>query len=223
MPYWGRMTRRLYWIVLGIALAVGVGVGAAISIIRSPNAPATPVSARLGVGGPGVSWAAGKKLAPEFSLRDQNGAPISLRQFRGRPVIVTFIDPLCRNLCPVEAKVLARVVATFPSAHRPAIVAVSTNIWGNAHKNFTVDKTKWNLPSDWHWAVGAPAALAQVWKDYAIGVSVLTQRIAGITVHRITHTEAAYLVDPGGYQRALYLYPFDASDVEQTLRSLGRA
>jgi cytochrome oxidase Cu insertion factor (SCO1/SenC/PrrC family) len=173
--------------------------------------------------GPPVTWPVGKKRAPGFSLRSQNGGPISLRQFRGRPVIVTFIDPLCRNLCPLEAKVLGRAVAQLPASKRPSILAVSTNQWADARKNLLLDESKWNLPSDWHWAVGTPAALARVWKAYAIGVSVATKTIAGIKVRRITHTEAAYVVDPRGYQRALYLYPFRALDVERTLRSLARA
>jgi cytochrome oxidase Cu insertion factor (SCO1/SenC/PrrC family) len=138
-------------------------------------------------------------------------------------VILTFIDPLCRNLCPFEAKVLGRVAASFPAGDRPAIVAVSTNHWADARKNLLLDETKWKLPSDWHWAVGSAAALARVWKDYAIGVSVATKTIAGIKVRRITHTEASVLLDPKGYQRALYLYPFQARDVERTLRSLARA
>lgn len=213
--------RRLRWFLLGGALVVGIGVGAAVAILRSSSTPALSMSAAAA--GPDVTWPMGKKLAPGFSLLGQNGGPISLRQFRGRPVIVTFIDPLCRNLCPLEAKTLDRVVAQLPAAQRPAILAVSTNQWADARKNLVLDRTKWSLPSDWHWAVGAPAALARVWKAYAIGVSVATKTIAGIKVHRITHTEAAYLVDPGGYQRALYLYPFRASDVEHMLRSLERA
>ena len=172
---------------------------------------------------PDVTWPVGKKVAPEFSLLNQNGGPISLRQFRGRPVILTFIDPLCRNLCPLEAKTLGRVADSFPADQRPAIVAVSVNHWADARKNLLLDKSKWSLPSDWHWAVGAPTVLARVWKNYAIGVSVATKTIAGIKVRRITHTEAAYLVDPSGHERALYLYPFRASDVEQTIRSLTRA
>jgi cytochrome oxidase Cu insertion factor (SCO1/SenC/PrrC family) len=174
------------------------------------------------VSGPPVTWPVGKKVAPGFSLRNQNGGPISLKQFRGRPVILTFIDPLCRNLCPLEAKTLDRVAASFPAGQRPAIVAVSVNHWADARKNFVLDKSRWSLPSDWHWAVGSPAALARVWKAYAIGVSVATKTIAGIKVRRVTHTEAAYMVDPQGYERALYLYPFRASDVESTLRSLAR-
>jgi cytochrome oxidase Cu insertion factor (SCO1/SenC/PrrC family) len=213
--------RRLRWFLLGGALVLGIGLGAAIAVLRSSSAPAFSMSGAAAA--PEVSWPMGKKLAPGFSLRNENGGPISLRQFRGRPVIVTFIDPLCRNLCPLEAKVLGHVVAQLPAAQRPVILAVSTNTWADARKNLLLDKSKWSLPSDWHWAVGASAALARVWKEYAIGVSVATKTIAGIKVRRITHTEAAYLVDPSGYQRALYLYPFRASDVERTLRSLARA
>jgi len=212
--------RRLRWFLLGGALVLGIGIGAAIAVLRSSSTPALSMSDAAA--GPPVTWPVGKKPAPGFSLRSENGRPISLQQFRGRPVIVTFIDPLCRNFCPLEAKVLGRAVAQLPPAQRPAILAVSTNQWADVRKNLLLDRIKWSLPTDWHWAVGARAALARVWKAYAIGVSVATKTIAGIKVRRISHTEAAYLVDPKGYQRALYLYPFRASDVERTLRSLAR-
>ena len=214
-PIW-----RFRWLILGAALALGIGGGVAIALLRS-SSPAT--SFAKAVGGPGISWKAGTKRAPGFSLTDQNGKPVSLASFRGRPVIVTFIDPLCRNLCPLEAKVLDQVAASFPAGQRPAIVAVSVNQWANARKNLLQDEQKWKLPSDWHWAVGSPRALARVWRDYSIGVTAVTKTIAGIKVHRITHTEASMIVDPSGYQRALYVYPFTASDVEHTLRTLERA
>ncbi len=213
--------RRLRWFLLAGALLVGVGVGAVIAVLRSSST--SPAVASSAVSGPPVTWPVGKKVAPGFTLRSESGAPISLKQFRGRPVILTFIDPVCRNLCPLEAKTLGRVVAQMPASQRPAIVAVSVNQWADARKNLLLDESKWSLPSDWQWAVGAPAALARVWKDYAIGVSAATRTIAGIRVRRITHTEAAYIIDPRGYERALYLYPFLAQDVENTLRSLGRA
>ena len=36
-----------------------------------------------------------------------------------------------------------------------------------------------------------------------------------MTVHSITHTEGAYVVDPSGHQRALFLWPYRAVDVTQ--------
>jgi len=213
-------SRRLRWLLFGSALVVGVAAGGVIAALRSSSAPAVPNTSAFD---PGYTWPADKALAPAFTLRGENGQPISLKEFRGRPVILTFIDPVCRNLCPFEAKVLGRIARRMPAAQRPAIVAVSVNQWADARSNLSLDKTKWNLPSSWHWAIGSPQALARVWKDYAIGVSAATKTIAGITVHRITHTEAAYVIDSSGHKRALYLYPFRAADVERTLRSLAGA
>lgn len=213
--------RRLRWLVWGVVLAIGILAGVVIGALRSsPTAPqAIPTS--IAPAGPDESWAAGAKPAPDFQLTDQAGKPVSLARFRGRPVIVTFIDPLCRNLCPTEAKILDAAVAKFPAASRPAVVAVSVNQWGNAHHVLMQDVQKWKLPAQWHWAIGAPSALKRVWAAYAIGVSDSPRKIAGVVVHNITHTEAAYLVDAKGDQRALYLYPFRAADVARELRTLG--
>ena len=81
-----------------------------------------------------ATWAAGMQRAPNFTLRDQHGAPVSLAAFRGRPVIVAFIDPLCRDYCPLEAQHLNDVVRALPAGEKPAIVAVSANIYGNARR-----------------------------------------------------------------------------------------
>ena len=170
-----------------------------------------------------MTWAAGARIAPDFSLTDQAGEPVSIRAFRGKPVIVTFIDPLCRNLCPYEAKVLQSVETRLPATTRPAILAVSVNQWGNARGILREDTAKWRVSADWHWAVGTPQALQKVWRAYEIGVLDTPKTVAGITVHEISHTEAAFVVDPNGYQRALYLYPFRAADVARTVQQLAGA
>jgi cytochrome oxidase Cu insertion factor (SCO1/SenC/PrrC family) len=212
---------RLRWVLWGAVLLVGVGAGAALFALRPSAQPAAVANGPVGPTGPDVSWAAGARRAPGFALTDQAGKPVSLAAYRGRPVIVTFIDPLCRNLCPLEAKVLNDVVHQLPAASRPAILAVSTNVYGNARVNLLQDVRKWKLVPQWRWAVGGGAQLAPVWKDYQVQVLVTTKTIAGVTVHEIAHTEVAFVVDSAGYQRALYLYPFRAQDVERTLRSLG--
>ena len=211
---------RLRWLLWGTVLVVGVAAGAGIYALRPSSQPGPLVSLAPKPAGPDVTWAAGAHLAPGFSLTDQAGRPVSLAAFRGRPVIVTFIDPLCRNLCPLEARVLNNVVNQLPAASRPAILAVSTNIYGNKRAYLLQDENKWSLVPQWRWAVGGSAQLASVWKNYKVQVLVVTKKVAGVTVHEIAHTEAAFLIDPKGFQRALYLYPFKAQDVERTLRTL---
>jgi cytochrome oxidase Cu insertion factor (SCO1/SenC/PrrC family) len=206
---------RLRWALLGCVFLLAV-VAAILYRTVGQSVPApVPLS-----DGPAATWAAGAHRAPEFRLTDQNGAPVSLAALRGRPVLVTFIDPLCRNYCPIEAQRLNDVVRTFPQGSKPVIVAVSVNVYGNAHSILMEDARKWKLVPEWRWAIGRPAALSRVWNAYHVEVLTQTKTLAGITVHTIAHTEGAYLIDAKGYQRALFLWPYGAAGVVQTLRTL---
>jgi protein SCO1 len=218
----GSSLKRLRWLFWGVALVIGVTVGLLIGVLRSSSGPGS-IPTTVAPAGPDATWAAGAKPAPDFQLTDQAGQPVSLARFHGRPVILTFIDPLCRNLCPTEAKILDSVEAKFPKAQRPAIVAVSVNQWGNARHILLQDVQKWKLPADWHWAVGPAPALQKVWAAYKIGVTDSPKTVTGVVVHNISHTEGSFLIDPSGHQRALYLYPFRAPDVARTVRQLASA
>ena len=132
----------------------------------------------------------------------------------------SFIDPLCRDYCPTEAKRLSDAVRSMPATRRPAIVAVSVNVYGNGRRVLRQDRARWGLTPQWHWGIGRAAELERVWRDYHIEVAVHTKTIAGVTVHQIGHTEAAYVIDARGHQRALFLWPYSAAGVEQTLRAL---
>ncbi|HEY2326624.1 MAG TPA: SCO family protein [Gaiellaceae bacterium] len=214
MASYAEPLRRLHWLAWGaIAAAVAVA-GIAYALTRSHSTAtdnATP---------PIAAWRAGQRPAPAFALRDQQGRPVSLAQFHGRNVLVTFIDPLCRNYCPLEAKQLNLLVKSLPADSRPAIVAVSVNIYGNARVNLLQDVTHWQLSSEWHWAVGSPAQLERVWKNYEIGVLDVPKKVAGVTIHEVSHTEGAYLIDGTGHERALFLWPYTAADVKQQLKQL---
>jgi protein SCO1/2 len=211
--------RRLVWGLWALALSVGIGAGAAVALVHRGHAPAIRSAPPIH---DVATWAAGKRPAPDFRLTDQNGTPFSLRDLRGKPAIVTFIDPLCRNMCPLEAKVLTNAIRQVPAAERPAIVAVSVNPPGDTKATFADDRTHWKLPAEWRWGAADEPTLAKVWKDYAIGVQTTSKTIAGVTVQEVEHTEAAYVVDATGHERALLLYPFTADDVVASLRQLHR-
>jgi cytochrome oxidase Cu insertion factor (SCO1/SenC/PrrC family) len=135
-------------------------------------------------------------------------------------VVVTFIDPLCRDYCPLEAQHLNTVVQSMPSGEKPAIVAVSVNTAGNTRAVFAEDARKWKLVPQWRWAAGTEAQLARVWRAYGIDVLVSTRKVAGVTVRRVAHTEASYVIDRNGFERAIFIWPYSANGVVSTLRSL---
>jgi cytochrome oxidase Cu insertion factor (SCO1/SenC/PrrC family) len=211
---------RIRWPVWAAALGVAVVAGVTFSVLHQKNAPAAIDHPAAPAFTAAASWQAGERKAPEFQLTDQHGAPISLARMHGRPVIVTFIDPLCRNLCPLEAKVLMQMVQRFPAGQRPAIISVSVNPPGDTKANYALVAKHWGLGADWYWAAGPKAKLAAVWRKYQIEVQTLSKVVAGVKVVSVAHTEGSYVIDKNGYERALFLYPFQASDIEKTVHSL---
>ncbi|HET8894056.1 MAG TPA: SCO family protein [Gaiellaceae bacterium] len=199
--------------VLASGIGAGAGIGAAVYLARGSTTAVEPSR-------PAATWAANERRAPDFRLVDQNGQPVSLAALRGRPAILTFIDPVCRDLCPLEARVLARVHDDL-GASAPSLVAVSVNPPADNPSNFAKDAAVWGLPASWRWATGAPAALARVWQAYHVGVQTARKTIAGVSVRTVAHTEAAYVIDADGFERALFIYPYVAADVERELGRLG--
>jgi cytochrome oxidase Cu insertion factor (SCO1/SenC/PrrC family) len=212
---------RKRWVIPGVAALLLVALATPIVLLVGlrNRASAGPDAAKV-VTPPPVAWAAGRRSAPGFVLRDQNGEPVSLAKFRGRPVIVTFVDPLCRNLCPLEAHLLNQVVASMPVARRPVILAVSVDVYADSRADLLQDEHRWELVPQWHWAVGTPAQLAAVWRQYQVGVQVVRKQIDSTKINYITHTEAAYIIDATGHERALFIWPFYSQDVERVLRRL---
>jgi cytochrome oxidase Cu insertion factor (SCO1/SenC/PrrC family) len=205
----------LRWALVALVLVLAA-VAAALLLVGRPHAKAaTGVS-----DAPAATWPAGRRPAPSFRLTGESGSPLSLASFRGRPVIVTFIDPLCRDFCPVEAQRLTTAVRSLPAGRRPAIVAVSVNTAGNKRPTLALDRRKWRVTPEWRWAVGSAPALARVWHAYGIQVLVTTRKVAGVTARTVGHTEASYVIDRNGFERAIFVWPYSADGVLTTLRAL---
>jgi cytochrome oxidase Cu insertion factor (SCO1/SenC/PrrC family) len=209
------------WAVPGLAAlgcaAAGVPI-VAVGLLR--HAPKASGSRLGGVGTP-YTWRPGRRRAPGFRLTGEDGRPVSLAAYRGRPVIITFVDPMCRDLCPLAAHVLNQVDRELPASRRPVIIGVSVNVYGDSRADLRTDSRRWDLVPQWRWAVGPRRRLETVWRRYHVGVSVSTSTIAGTTVHSVSHDEVAFLVDRSGYVRALYGWPYYPENLETAVKRLG--
>jgi cytochrome oxidase Cu insertion factor (SCO1/SenC/PrrC family) len=205
-----------------LAAVIGASAGVLIELVRSNDEPAPSPVPAISLGGTAAaSWPAGAKPAPGFTLRDEHGRPISLAAFRGRPLLLTFMDPVCTDFCPREAAIINRALALVPAAKRPSVVAISANRFEQSPAILRHDRAKWHLGARWHWAVGGAAAERRVWSGYGISVMDSPKVEHGKITHEITHTAATYVIDGRGDERALFLYPFRAADIARTLRALG--
>jgi cytochrome oxidase Cu insertion factor (SCO1/SenC/PrrC family) len=206
-------------LVAGIALAavvfgVGVGVGLHYLLKRTPALSATNVLMRHGLYGD-ATWAPRALPAPAVNmLHDQSGSRFTLGSLHGHTVALVFFDSHCHQECPLEGRQLAAAELRIPAAQRPDLLVVSVNP-KDSEASVAKAIRDWGLAgvSPWHWLMGTHKQLARIWAEYNIEVS---PPIAG----DINHTEALYLIDRAGYERAGYLWPFASRFATYDMRAL---
>src|SRR5260370_39217116 len=54
--------------------------------------------------------------APSFALTNQFGADISLRQFRGKAVVLAFVDARCTSICPLTTLSMTEAIGMLGRA-----------------------------------------------------------------------------------------------------------
>ena len=197
------------------ALAVVVGaVALGVLLALTPSSPAASPAASPSSSGAGLRW----------SL---HGARTTLAGFRGHPVLLTFLDSRCTNLCPIEGAQLAQVQQRLAAAARPQLVVVSVNPADTpASVARFVREAGW--PGRWTWLLGSRAELRPVWDEYHIGVQMSHGRAVqtGNTTIRVgggvAHTIALYLIDSRGREQAGFLPPFRPAAVAREVRALDR-
>jgi len=157
----------------------------------------------------------GTTPAPAFSLRDQDGGPVALTDFKGRVVALSFLDSHCQQQCPLQGEQLGiaerALGARTPFVNLVVSVAPATDTPDSERAFATTHR--WT--GEWHWLSGTPAELQAVWKSYGIAV------LPGPTGN-IPHSIALYLIDRKGYERVGLLFT-DPKRIEQDVRLLSQS
>ncbi len=203
---------RNWYRPLVLAATIGVAVGLGLALLRTshaspPQMEVEPLRAQ-------ITWPAGTRPAPAFRLRDQTGATMSLASLRGHTVLLTFLDSVCKRECPVEGRVLAGVQRSLHGTQAVTSV-VSVDPWSDTGRTATTFATKSGWTGPWYWLLGSARRLAPVWRAYSVGV----RREQG----DVAHSTVLYLIDPHGYLRAGYLFPFSPSSVVRDVRAVESA
>jgi protein SCO1/2 len=103
----------------------------------------------------------------DFRLRDQDGRAVSLRQFRGRVVVLTFMYTTCRDTCPLTATQIRGALDDLD--HDVPALAVSVdpvNDTPTRAKKFLFQR---GLGHDrMRFLLGSRGQLQPIWKAYGI-------------------------------------------------------
>jgi cytochrome oxidase Cu insertion factor (SCO1/SenC/PrrC family) len=206
-------SRRGRAVLASICALAGVGLGAILSVALRPAGPTTSVSTGGAVAAPRLA----RQPAAPFILEDQNGAAVSLAAQRGHVVLLTFMDPICSQVCPVMGRDIAAVEQKLPKALDPRLLIVSV---APGRTNSDVQKflasnlsTPWS--AGWHWLLGPDdASLRLAWLHWHVTVQP--------TAADINHDSILNVIDREGYLRVSFPAPLLVSDVVSAITEIAR-
>jgi len=87
-------------LTLVVATACLTAVLAGIVLLGGDDGAAAPGASPTGYHG---ALRPPDARASDFRMRDQDGAPATMRSYRGETVVVTFLYSTCRDTCPLTA------------------------------------------------------------------------------------------------------------------------
>ncbi|GLV57587.1 hypothetical protein KDH_44230 [Dictyobacter sp. S3.2.2.5] len=208
-----RLASRLSVISLAIVVVI------LISVIQhnraTPSAPSS--SGSVGSTSTSASGLQGTDLngtqAPNFQLTDQYGKAVSLAQFRGKPVVLTFLYTHCPDVCPLTAEHLHTTVQQLGSdAKNVAILAVSTDPKRDDTAAAMQFSTEHNMQNYWHFLTGTQQKLSPIWSSY----SIYAQQQQG----KVNHSTALFLIDKNGKERVYMGDDFTPNQMTANLQQL---
>jgi protein SCO1 len=130
--------------------------------------------------------------APDFTLQNQDGDRISMRDFRGQPVIVTFLYTTCEDTCPAQAQTVRGALDDLGEDVPAIAIAVDPprDTAGRARAFLSEQRVLGRLD----FVLGSRAELRTLWKGYYVRPQSVTQE----------HQARFTLVDKRGFQRVGY-------------------
>jgi cytochrome oxidase Cu insertion factor (SCO1/SenC/PrrC family) len=140
---------------------------------------------------------------------------MSLSQFRGRVVMLSFEDSECTTVCPLttQSMVLAKellgkagdsVQLLGVDANPDAIAVSDVKDYSQVH----------GMVNQWDFLTGSLTQLKSVWKNYDIAVQIESGQI--------DHTPALYVVNQQGQLQKVYLTQMAYSSVTQSAQVLAQ-
>ncbi|MGH2915981.1 MAG: SCO family protein [Solirubrobacteraceae bacterium] len=175
-----------------VALVALLAAIAVVLIVRhgasaSPAATTSQVRSQFD----GATMPPGVRAA-NFSLRDQNGLPITLSHDRGRVVVLTFIHSLCKDTCPFMVEQIKGALNALPGSGRNVtVIGVSVDPLQDTIRNRRWFLARHQMTGRMHFVSGPPATLRRIWHDYAI---------QPVSAH-FDHSTFVMLIDKRGYER----------------------
>jgi cytochrome oxidase Cu insertion factor (SCO1/SenC/PrrC family) len=192
----------------------GCGSSASTNTSSLPGMQANPASSAAEMN-PDLDLGSsmGAQPAPDIKLVNQFGQPVSLGQFRGKVVMLSFEDSECTTVCPLTTQSMLEAKQMLGAAgDQVRLLGVDANPTATSVADVLAYSRAHGMVNQWDFLTGSLAQLKSVWDDYHIAVQ--------IEKGQIDHTPALFVIDQHGREQKLYLTQMAYSSVGQSAEVL---
>ncbi len=216
-----RVATRQLLLPLAALLAVSLLV-ALLAFSHSATSSSTTLPGGAHEAGHGAGFygirALPERQAPEISgLHNDEGKAVTLGQYRGKVVFLTFIYTHCPNVCPLIAAGLHRVVKLLgPTAAHVQVMAVSVDPRGDTPASVKAFLAAHQLTGEMQYLIGSAPRLAQVWKAWGVGASREVE-----DPDLVAHSALVYGIASNGKIMTIYPATFEPHELAHDARLLG--
>jgi cytochrome oxidase Cu insertion factor (SCO1/SenC/PrrC family) len=206
----GRMLLRAGAMAGLLALAACGGSGGGDGGTASGTGQMGGAQARAAAANPDLDTGTslGDRAAPGIRLVNQFGQPMSLSQFRGKVVVLAFVDSECTTVCPLTTVSMVQARELLGAAgDQVQLLGVDANPSATSVHDVMAYSQAHAMVNQWDFLTGSLAQLQAVWRAYHIYVA--------IQAGQIDHTPALYVIDQRGQEREIYLTTMAYASVSQ--------
>ncbi len=172
-----------------LVLAALVALGGLVLVASGEDggtAPIDPLTSATGFAGAVLPE---NVRAPDFTLTDQDGEEIAMRDLRGQPAIVTFLYTHCDETCPPQAQQIKGALNELGHDLPALAIAVDPeNDTPDSARKFLAEA---RMTGRMDFVLGSEAELQPLWNGYAIQPQLPDAE----------HQARIVLVDRDGFQR----------------------
>jgi cytochrome oxidase Cu insertion factor (SCO1/SenC/PrrC family)/thiol-disulfide isomerase/thioredoxin len=204
----------MLWLGAAAAVALVAAVVAVGVTSRKPTSTGLDTSALASNPNvdPGTPLSGG---APDFTLTDQFGQPVSMHSLRGRVVLLAFNDSECTTICPLTTTAMVAAKGLLGAAGKQvALLGIDANPDATSVSDVLAYSRAHGMLHQWKFATGSLASLRRVWRAYNIAVQ--------IEQGQIDHTPALFVIDAKGRLAKLYMTQMSYSSVDQLAQVLAQ-
>lgn len=214
--------RRALWLA-GVGVAVLALIGGGISIgfgaadaSHGGSGSSNATSAALPNPDVDTGTALGGRPAPDFQLVDQNGQHVSLHQFRGKAVVLAFVDSECTTICPLTTVGMVEARQLLGSAaDQVQLLGIDANPTATTVADVRAYTTAHGMQGQWRFLTGTLSQLKAVWHAYDVYVAAVQGNI--------DHQPAVYVIDPQGREQTIFITQMAYAGVSQQAEVLAYA